>query len=45
VRLLEGVEGISHVAFTSADVIRHDLVARIVEAYERATAAKTGRRE
>jgi phosphate starvation-inducible protein PhoH and related proteins len=35
-RLLEGVEGIGHVAFTAADVIRHELVARIVEAYDRA---------
>ena len=37
VRLLEGVEGIGHVAFTDEDVIRHELVARIVEAYDRAT--------
>jgi phosphate starvation-inducible PhoH-like protein len=36
VRLLEGVEGIGHAAFTAADVIRHELVARIVEAYDRA---------
>jgi phosphate starvation-inducible protein PhoH and related proteins len=36
VRLLEGIEGIGHVAFTAADVIRHELVARIVEAYDRA---------
>jgi len=36
VKLLEGVEGIGHVAFTAADVIRHELVARIVEAYDRA---------
>jgi phosphate starvation-inducible PhoH-like protein len=36
VRLLDGVEGISHVPFTSADVIRHELVARIVEAYDKA---------
>ena len=44
VRLLEGVEGIGHVAFTSADVIRHELVARIVEAYDRA-APRRERRE
>jgi phosphate starvation-inducible PhoH-like protein len=37
VKLLEGIEGIGHVAFTAADVIRHELVARIVEAYDRAT--------
>jgi phosphate starvation-inducible protein PhoH and related proteins len=35
VRLLEGIEGIGHVAFSSADVIRHELVARIVEAYDK----------
>ncbi len=40
VRLLEGVEGIGHVAFSAADVIRHELVARIVEAYDRDAAAK-----
>jgi phosphate starvation-inducible protein PhoH and related proteins len=36
VKLLEGIEGIGHVAFTAADVIRHELVTRIVEAYDRA---------
>jgi phosphate starvation-inducible PhoH-like protein len=36
VKLLEGIEGIGHVTFTAADVIRHELVARIVEAYDRA---------
>jgi phosphate starvation-inducible protein PhoH and related proteins len=36
VRLLDGVPGIAHVPFTSADVIRHELVARIVEAYDKA---------
>jgi phosphate starvation-inducible PhoH-like protein len=36
VRLLEGVKGIEAVRFTSADVVRRDLVARIVEAYDRA---------
>jgi phosphate starvation-inducible PhoH-like protein len=35
VRLLEGVEGIGHVAFNAQDVIRHELVQRIVEAYDR----------
>ena len=33
--LLRGVEGISQVRFTAADVVRHPLVARIVEAYDR----------
>ena len=31
---LEGVEGISLVRFTAADVVRHPIVGRIVEAYE-----------
>ena len=35
VRLLEGIEGIGHVAFSAADVIRHELVGRIVEAYDK----------
>ena len=33
---LRGVEGIGFVAFSAADVVRHPLVARIVEAYGRA---------
>ncbi len=45
VRLLEGIEGIAHVRFTAADVIRHELVARIVEAYDRAAAKKRERPE
>ena len=36
VNLLDGVKGIEAVCFTSADVVRRDLVARIVEAYDRA---------
>ena len=35
VRLLQGVEGIGHVAFGHEDVIRHELVGRIVAAYDR----------
>jgi phosphate starvation-inducible PhoH-like protein len=42
VRLLAGIDGIGHVTFTAADVIRHELVARIVEAYDKAAAAKRG---
>lgn len=34
VRLLSDVEGIGHVAFRDVDVVRHDLVRRIVSAYE-----------
>ena len=33
--LLKGLEGIGHVVFQHGDVVRHDLVRRIVEAYER----------
>lgn len=33
-KLLDGVEGITQVKFTAQDVIRHELVARIVAAYE-----------
>jgi phosphate starvation-inducible protein PhoH and related proteins len=35
VRLLADVEGIGQVVFTHKDVIRHDLVAKIVAAYDR----------
>ena len=45
VRLLNGVEGISHATFTHEDVIRHELVARIVEAYDKSTAAAARKRE
>lgn len=33
-RVLRDVEGIAYVGFTSEDVVRHELVQRIVEAYE-----------
>jgi phosphate starvation-inducible PhoH-like protein len=33
--ILSGVEGIGHVTFSHEDVIRHELVARIVAAYDR----------
>jgi phosphate starvation-inducible PhoH-like protein len=39
--LLKDVEGIGHVAFTAEDVIRHELVTRIVQAYDKA--AERGR--
>ena len=45
VRLLDGIEGIGHVSFTASDVIRHELVARIVAAYDREAAKKRERRE
>jgi phosphate starvation-inducible PhoH-like protein len=40
IRLLADVEGVGHVAFTKEDVVRHELVARIVHAYDTAAAAK-----
>ncbi|MFN4262793.1 MAG: PhoH family protein [Thioalkalivibrionaceae bacterium] len=36
--ILDGVEGVSIVRFVAADVVRHPLVQRIVEAYERVEA-------
>ncbi|ACT60754.1 PhoH family protein [Hirschia baltica] len=33
-RILEGVEGVAQTALTAKDVVRHDLVARIVTAYD-----------
>jgi phosphate starvation-inducible PhoH-like protein len=36
VGLLGGVSGIAQIRFTSADVVRHPLVGRIVDAYDRA---------
>ncbi|WP_406622242.1 PhoH family protein [Pararhodobacter zhoushanensis] len=39
-RVLNGVKGISFNYFTSVDVVRHPLVARIVEAYDRQSPAQ-----
>ncbi len=39
-RLLEGVEGVAQVRFSADDVVRHELVARIVAAYDAAAARK-----
>jgi phosphate starvation-inducible PhoH-like protein len=39
--VLKRVKGIAHTRFTSADVVRHPLVARIVDAYD--AARKTGK--
>jgi phosphate starvation-inducible PhoH-like protein len=36
VALLRGVKGIETIRFAAGDVVRRDLVARIVEAYDRA---------
>ena len=45
VGLLADVKGIEAVRFTSADVVRRDLVARIVEAYDAHLPVGPGRRE
>ena len=37
VNVLDGVEGIGRITFKDVDVVRHDLVRRIVTAYERAS--------
>ena len=39
-RILTGVRGIAFARFTSADVVRHPLVQKIISAYERDAAAK-----
>jgi phosphate starvation-inducible PhoH-like protein len=38
-RILAGVRGIAFTRFTSADVVRHPLVQKIINAYERDTEA------
>jgi phosphate starvation-inducible PhoH-like protein len=43
--LLSGLEGIGHVIFREGDVVRHDLVRRIVGAYEAAARDKALSRE
>jgi phosphate starvation-inducible PhoH-like protein len=44
-RLLAGVEGIGHATFTAEDVVRHELVARIVAAYDKAAERKRDAKE
>lgn len=39
--VLKGVEGIAFSPFTSADVVRHPLVARVVDAYDRKRTSST----
>jgi phosphate starvation-inducible PhoH-like protein len=43
VRLLSDIEDIGHVAFTAEDVVRHELVGRIVSAYDAAGSARLKR--
>jgi phosphate starvation-inducible PhoH-like protein len=45
IALLAGLEGIGHVKFADGDVVRHDLVRRIVSAYERAARDQMARSE
>ncbi|MHB8669364.1 MAG: PhoH family protein [Acidimicrobiales bacterium] len=42
--MLDGIEGLTFVHLTARDVVRHRIVADIVNAYERADAAPTGSR-
>ncbi len=44
IRVLDGVEGISVVKLTHKDVVRHELVQRIIQAYERHENARTKER-
>jgi phosphate starvation-inducible PhoH-like protein len=41
VGLLHNVEGVGHIAFKDTDVVRHELVARIVRAYDGAARARS----
>lgn len=45
VRLLSGVEGVGHARFEQGDVVRHELVRRIVMAYEDASRKERDERE
>jgi phosphate starvation-inducible protein PhoH and related proteins len=36
INILEGIDEIDHIAFTRADVVRRELVGKIVDAYETA---------
>jgi phosphate starvation-inducible PhoH-like protein len=40
VEVLRGVKGVEAIRFDAGDVVRHDLVARIVEAYDKAGASR-----
>jgi phosphate starvation-inducible PhoH-like protein len=45
VGLLSSLKNVAHVAFSAADVVRHELVSRIVEAYDGAAHAKRNKKE
>jgi phosphate starvation-inducible PhoH-like protein len=44
VSLTTAVEGIGHITFSEADVVRHELVRRIVRAYENQAGSSARRR-
>jgi phosphate starvation-inducible PhoH-like protein len=44
-KLLANVEGIGHATFSAEDVVRHELVGRIVSAYDKAAARKREAKE
>jgi phosphate starvation-inducible PhoH-like protein len=44
-RVLEGIDDIAIRKLTSADVVRHEIVSKIIEAYERSQGAAGGRRK
>jgi phosphate starvation-inducible PhoH-like protein len=43
IEVLRGVDGVAFTFFNALDVVRHPLVQRIVQAYERDTAAEDNR--
>ncbi|MEM6943543.1 MAG: PhoH family protein [Pseudomonadota bacterium] len=43
IRVLEGVKGIGFTRFSAVDVVRHPIVARVIEAYDRSDATKRER--
>jgi phosphate starvation-inducible PhoH-like protein len=45
VGLLAKLEDVAHCVFTPADVVRHELVSRIVTAYDASTAARNRKRK
>jgi phosphate starvation-inducible protein PhoH and related proteins len=45
VGLLSSLKNVAHVAFSAADVVRHELVSRIVQAYDGAASAKRNKKE
>ena len=42
--VMDGMKGVGRISFTHVDVVRHDLVTRIVQAYDKRDAARTKKR-